>query len=89
MTFADPLPSGLAVSANPAVIDSCGGVPSVGPFALAVAYANARLPGNVSCTFSVNVTATSAGVKNNTTTIVTSTPGGIGRPATASITVTP
>jgi hypothetical protein len=36
----------------------------------------------------VNVTATSAGVKNNTTTIVSSTQGGVGSPATASVTVT-
>jgi uncharacterized repeat protein (TIGR01451 family) len=88
ITFADPFPSGLAVAASPAVTNTCGGVPSVGPFALAVAYANANLPPGGSCTFSVQVTATSAGVKNNTTTIVTSTPGGIGSPAIGTLTVT-
>ena len=88
ITFADPLPAGLMVAANPSVINTCGGVPSVGPFALAVAYANARLPGHGICTFSVNVTATSAGVKNNTTTIVPSSTG-IGSPATGTLTVTP
>jgi uncharacterized repeat protein (TIGR01451 family) len=40
VTFADPFPGGLSVAANPAVTSNCGGVPSVGPFALAVAYAN-------------------------------------------------
>jgi hypothetical protein len=47
------------------------------------------VPAGGSCTFRVNVTATSVGVKNNTTTLVSSTQGGIGNPATASVTVTP
>jgi uncharacterized repeat protein (TIGR01451 family) len=88
ITFADPFPGGLGVAATPAVINGCGGVPSVGPFALAVAYANARLPAGGSCTWSVNVTAGSAGVKTNTTTIVSSS-AGIGSPATGTLTVTP
>jgi uncharacterized repeat protein (TIGR01451 family) len=88
ITFADPFPGGLSVAANPAVVSNCGGVPSVGPYALAVAYANASLPQDGSCTFSVNVTAGSAGVKNNTTTIVSSS-AGIGSPATGTLTVTP
>ncbi len=76
------------MAANPAVTNTCGGVPSVGPFAFAVAYANASLPAGGSCTFSVNVTATSAGVKNNTTTIISSS-AGIGSPATGTLTVNP
>jgi hypothetical protein len=60
----------------------------VGPFALAVAYASARLPAGGSCTFGVNLTAGSAGVKTNTTTIVFSS-AGIGNPATGTLTVTP
>jgi uncharacterized repeat protein (TIGR01451 family) len=88
ITWADPFPLGLMVSPNPAVTNTCGGVPSVGPYALAVAYASASLPAGGSCTFSVNLTATSAGVKNNTTTIVASSTG-IGSPATGTLTVTP
>jgi uncharacterized repeat protein (TIGR01451 family) len=88
ITFSDPFPSGLSVAANPAVTNTCGGVPSVGPFALAVGYASATLPPGGSCTWSVNVTVTSAGMKNNTTTIVSSS-AGIGSPASASMTVTP
>jgi uncharacterized repeat protein (TIGR01451 family) len=88
ITFSDPFPGGLAVAANPSVINTCGGVPSVGPFALAVAYANASLPPGGSCTFSVNVTAGSAGVKTNTTTIISSS-AGIGSPATGTLTVNP
>jgi uncharacterized repeat protein (TIGR01451 family) len=88
ITFADPLPAGVSVAANPAVASNCGGVPSVGPFALAVAYANASLPPGGSCTFRVNVTASSPGVKTNTTTIVSSS-AGVGSPATGTLTVTP
>jgi uncharacterized repeat protein (TIGR01451 family) len=89
VTFSDPFPGGLMVASSPSVTNTCGGVPSVGPFALAVGYANGTVPAGASCTFSVRVTATSAGVKNNTTTIVASTPGGIGSPATATLAVTP
>jgi uncharacterized repeat protein (TIGR01451 family) len=86
ITFADLFPGGLSVAANPAVTNTCGGVPSAGPYAHAVAYANARLPASGSCTFSVNVVAGSPGVKTNTTTIVSSSTG-IGSPATGTLTV--
>jgi uncharacterized repeat protein (TIGR01451 family) len=89
VTFADPLPLGLMVSPTPSVSNTCGGVPGVGPYALAVSLASASIPAGQSCTFRVTLTATSAGVKNNTTTIVSSTQGGIGSPASASVTVTP
>ena len=42
---------------------------------------------NTSCTFSVNVTGTAAGTKNNTTGNVTSMEGGTGGTASASINV--
>jgi hypothetical protein len=70
------------------VTQNCGGAPSVGPNALAVGYGAATLPPSGSCTFSVNVKATSKGVKNNTTTIVASKEGGNGIPASATVTVT-
>jgi uncharacterized repeat protein (TIGR01451 family) len=89
MTFSDPFPSGLMVAASPSVSNTCGGVPTVGPFALAVGYGNGTIPAGGSCTFKVNVTATSTGVKNNVTTIISSTQGGVGSPASASVTVTP
>jgi hypothetical protein len=88
ITFSDPFPAGLSVAANPAVTQNCGGAPSVGPNALAVGYGAATLPPSGSCTFSVNVKATSKGVKNNTTTIVASKEGGNGIPASATVTVT-
>jgi uncharacterized repeat protein (TIGR01451 family) len=89
VTFSDPFPSGLMVAASPSVSNTCGGVPTVGPFALAVGYGSGTIPAGGSCTFKVNVTATSTGVKNNVTTIISSTQGGVGSPASASVTVTP
>jgi uncharacterized repeat protein (TIGR01451 family) len=89
VTFSDPLPLGLMVAPTPSVLNTCGGVPGVGPYALAVSLASASIPAGQSCTFRVTLTATSTGVKNNTTTIVSSTQGGIGNPASASVTVTP
>ena len=89
VTFSDPFPSGLMVAASPSVSNTCGGVPTVGPFALAVGYGSGTIPAGGSCTFKVNVTATSTGVKNNVTTVISSTQGGVGSPASASVTVTP
>ena len=89
ITFADPFPGGLAVAANPAVTNTCGGVPSVGPFASGGRVCE-RQP---SCGWELHVQrerhrATSAGVKNNTTTIISSS-AGIGSPATGTLTVNP
>ena len=48
----------------------------------------ATLAASASCTFSVNVNGTSTGLKSNTTAAVTSTNGGTGNTASASLTVT-
>jgi hypothetical protein len=85
--FSDSLPSGLVVSTPNGESGSCGG----GSITAAagsgtVGLSGATLAGDASCTFSVNDTATTAGVKNNSVT-VSSTNGGTGNTATASITV--
>ena len=49
--------------------------------------ANGVLPASGSCTITVNVTGTTAGAKNNTTSAVTSTEGGTGGTASASLAV--
>jgi hypothetical protein len=50
-----------------------------------VSLSAAALAANASCTFSVNVTATGSGPQNNVTGAVTSTEGGTGGTATASL----
>jgi uncharacterized repeat protein (TIGR01451 family) len=85
--FTDTFPAGLLVATPNGLTGSCGG----GSVAATAATGSASLSGgtiaaNGSCTFSVNVTAASAGTKNNVTGAVTSIEGGTGNTANASIT---
>jgi CSLREA domain-containing protein len=87
--FTDPLPSGLVVASPNGLTVSCGGgsitaVPGSG----SVSLAGATIRASGSCTFSVNVAATSVGNQVNVTGAVSSTNGGTGNTATASINVT-
>ncbi|HEX5233969.1 MAG TPA: hypothetical protein VFW25_01425 [Silvibacterium sp.] len=84
--FNDTLPAGLVVSTPNGLTGSCGaGTISAGGGT--VSLSGSTLSASASCTFSVNVTGTTAGVKNNTTSAVTSTQGGTGGTASASLTV--
>jgi MYXO-CTERM domain-containing protein len=86
--FTDTLPSGLVVASPNGLAGSCGGgtITAVAGSG-SVSLAGATLAASTSCNFSVNVTGTSAGAKNNTTAAVTSNEGGTGGTASASITV--
>jgi Ice-binding-like len=88
VAFTDTLPAGLAVSTpNNGLTGSCGaGTITAVAGSGSVSLTGATLAGGASCTFSVNVTGTTAGVKNNSVT-VTSTNGGTGNTSTALLNV--
>ena len=86
--FTDTLPAGLAVSTPNGLTGSCGG----GTISATAGSTNVSLTGSTlgagtSCNFAVNVTGTAAGMQNNVTAAVTSTEGGTGKTASASVNV--
>src|SRR5262249_7974565 len=66
--------------------NTCGGTATAVGGSGSVSLLGGTLAANASCTVSVNIQGTTAGVKNNSVQ-VTSTEGGTGNTATASITV--
>ncbi|MDQ1429143.1 MAG: large repetitive protein, partial [Acidimicrobiaceae bacterium] len=86
--FSDTLPAGLVVTTPNALTGSCGGgTITAAAGSGSVSLTGAALAANAGCTFSVRVTGTTAGRKNNTTSAVTSVEGGNGATATATIAV--
>ena len=87
ISFTDSLPAGLVVSTPNGLAGSCGGgtITSVAG-AGSVSLSGAALAASAQCTFSVNVTGTTAGTKNNSVQ-VSDTTSGAGNTATASITI--
>jgi len=88
--FTDTLPAGLLVATPNGLTGSCGG----GTIAAtagsnSVSLSGGSLAAAATCNFMVNLLATASGSQNNTTSLVTSTQGGNGLRASASITVTP
>jgi uncharacterized repeat protein (TIGR01451 family) len=81
--FTDTLPAGLT-AAN-ATSTNCGGTLTTA--GISISLSGATIAANGQCQFSVILTATSAGTKNNATSQVTSNEGGSGNTATASLTV--
>jgi uncharacterized repeat protein (TIGR01451 family) len=90
IAFGDTLPSGLKVATPNRLTGACGGgtvsAPSGSP---TVSLSGATLVPQTSCTFSVEVAGTTSGRKADTTDSITSTNGGTGGAASASITVVP
>ncbi len=89
VAFTDLLPAGLAVSSpSNGLTGSCGGgTISATAGGGSVGLSGASLAAGAGCTFSVSVTGTAAGSQTNVTGAVTSTNGGTGSPASASINV--
>jgi len=84
--FTDTLPAGLSAP-NGTTSSLCGS----GSLAITggnlLTFSGASFAANSSCTFSVTVTDTTAGTKNNTTSAVTSTEAGNGNTASGSLVV--
>jgi uncharacterized repeat protein (TIGR01451 family) len=81
--FTDSLPAGVVVATTPNVTGSCGsgtitGTAGSSTISLSGGTLTASPGAGSACTFSVDVTGTSAGSKSNTTGAVTSTEGGTG-----------
>jgi uncharacterized repeat protein (TIGR01451 family) len=88
IAFTDTLPAGLVISTPNALTGSCGGGTITATQATnVVSLTGAALAASSGCTFSVNVTGTTAGTKNNTTGAVSSVEGGTGGTASASVNV--
>lgn len=95
VSFTDTLPSGLII-ANPdsltpdPVLGDCdptGTTGTITPSTQSISLAGGQIPANATCTFSIDVLAVSGGDQVNTTAPITSTEGGTGGTATATVTV--
>ncbi len=87
LAFTDNLPIGLALANPNALNNTCGGTPTAVAGSGSVSLSGGTVAVNTNCKVIVNVTGMTSGVKNNTTSTVTSTNGGTGNTASASITV--
>ena len=88
VAFTDNLPAGLVVSTPNALTGTCGaGTITAAAGSSSVSLAGAALATNSSCTFSLNVTMATGGVKNNSVQ-VTSANGGTGNTSNATVTAT-
>jgi uncharacterized repeat protein (TIGR01451 family) len=85
IAFTDTLPSVLAVANPNDLSGNCSGTIVAGGNTISLSGAN--LAGGTSCSFSVTVVANALGVAQNTTSAVTSSEGGAGNAASASLSV--
>jgi trimeric autotransporter adhesin len=88
ISFIDSLPSGLVVATPNGLVNNCGGNVNADAGVSTVFINAVTLAPGSSCTWSINVVANSAGIKNNVTSAISSTESGTGgAAATASIAV--
>jgi uncharacterized repeat protein (TIGR01451 family) len=87
IAFTDNLPIGLIISAPNDLSNMCGGSASATAYGSVISLSGVSLAAASSCGLSLSVTAASPGVQTNTTSAITSTEGGTGLTATATVTV--
>ena len=87
VAFFDVFPAGLIVASVPGATNLCGGTFTATASASSVMFVGGTIPVGGSCTVSVDVTGTTRGLKNNTSGPVSSTNGGTGGTASASLAV--
>jgi MYXO-CTERM domain-containing protein len=88
VAFTDTLPPGLVVATPNGLTGSCGSSVTATAGSSSISLSGGMIPAGASCLFVVNVTGTTVGDKLNTTGTVTSSEGGDGNAASASLTVT-
>jgi LPXTG-site transpeptidase (sortase) family protein len=86
LAFVDSLPSGLVATTPTTVTNPCGTGSSLTIASGSITLAGGQLAAGASCSVTVNVTGTSAGLKTNTVQ-VSSTNGGTSNTSSANITV--
>ena len=87
--FTDTLPAGLVVATPNALTNTCGGTATATAGSTSIPLTGGTVfETGSTCTIGLNVTGVSPGVQLNTTSAPTSTEGGTGTTASASITVT-
>lgn len=86
VNFTDNLPAGLTVTNPNGLSNTCGGTATATAGSGAVSLSGVTLAAGASCTLTVNVTGSTAGLQNNSVT-VGSTEGGTGNTSTASVLV--
>ena len=85
--FTDTLPAGLVVATPNGLANTCGGTVTAVAGSGSIGLVDGGLAAGGSCTITVDVTGTTGGLKDNTTSAVTSTEGGTGGTAVAFLVV--
>jgi large repetitive protein len=86
VAFSDTYPSGVVNATLLNLASSCGGAITASSGGNNISLNGGSIAGGNSCTIIVDVTATTAGIKNNVTSTISSSNGGNGNVATATLT---
>ena len=87
ISFADSLPTGMTIGSPNGLSNSCGGAVTAPAGSSNVALTGGSLAASASCTVALTMTASIPGDVTNTTSAISSTSGGTGIPASATLNV--